>query len=415
MSSPIKPITSSTVGIEDLPPEMICTLFEHLIAEGSLKDLIACSMVNKRWHSIYAAFKLHRLVLTTPCVTESDYDPFYELVKWSYSDRRIEEAERCSPAMFIRLAEKPLLSNLRQLALCGDDLDFDLNELNHFQQLVHLEIVTHLAGEVRLNLPRLRVLAFHIYNDLCRLSIDCPLLSTLAYHAKTEHANLLDVKHPETIRRLETNSFGSELARFKSVECLVTYQCGAISEATLLSLPELRELHHIQDIECLLKYEFDNEVGTIDQVKRKLSKFVNEAKKLRGSVFRFTFSGFQLTNVNVDQIDFGVQVNEDETHESEYVCNEYIYMKNYHLIEPGALHFIRRVDYTRLLSHVTGEFPRCFSQKFTGIEEVEVTDVVKDPDHLLWFLKSLRFLRELELRNVKLSQEFYDQLPAAIR
>ena len=396
MSSSANP----TAHIEDLPLEMICELFEYLPP----KDLAACSMVNKRWHSIYAAFKLHRLAAI-------DYDPEYDLIKWHGSNRPIQEAERCGPAMFRRLAEKPLLSNLKHLILFGS-FKFDLNKLNRFRQLVHLEINIDLDEEVQLNLPKLKVLAFHCDNSRqhCALSIDCPELSTLAYYEHGQ-ANLLDVKHPETIRVLETNLVGQQLAPFKSVESLEAWEFKAISKATLLSLPNLRELRYDQDIEHLVCYEFDSAPGTVDRVKRTLSEFLGEAKKLRGSDFRFIFAGLQLTNVKADQIDFGLKVDEH----GEWVSNEYVYMKNYHLIEPDALDFVWLIDYTQLLSNVTGEFPRCFSQKFTGIEKVEVHGVVKDPDHLLWFLKSLRFLRELELRNVKFSQKFYDRLPAAAR
>ena len=393
----MSPPTKSTISIEDLPPEMISKLFEYLPP----KDLALCSMVNRRWHSIHATFKLHRLAAL-------DYQPFYELILWHNSNQPIQETERYSPAMFLRLVEKPLLSNLKHLALSGL-FKFDLNELNRFQQLVHLEIsLPYLAGKVHLNLPRLRVLAIYYTNEDCVLSIDCPELHTLLYYNHLPIENLLEVKHPETVSALKTNLVDQQLAPFKNVECLVATDFRAISKVTLHSLPRLKELRYDRDIEHLVEIEFEFEIGTIEEVKRRLSEFLNEAKKLRGRDFRFTFAGFNMANVNVDQIDFSLQ----ESSGRERVSNEYFYMKNYHLIEPGALHFIRHVNYTGLLRHVAGEFPRCFSQKFTGIKYVHVDDRIEDPDHLLWFLKSLRFLRSLKL-DVELSQEFYDQLPVA--
>ena len=385
-------MSSLTVCIEDLPSEMIRELFEYLPP----KHLAACSMVNRRWQSIYADFKLHRLVVT-------DHD--YSLNKWKDTNQPIREAERCSLAMFRRLAEKPLLSDLKYLVLDDYDPKSDLKKLNRFRQLVHLEIYKIDFDKVNLNLPRLKVLAFHHKNKKCALSIGCPELSTLAYKAR--HVRLLDVKQPETIKSLETNLVDPEwLAQFKSVECLITKQFEAISKATLQSLESLRELRFNGDIENLTNRLFER--VTIDQVKRTVSEFVDEAKRLGGSDFRFTFAGLQLTNVN--QIDFGVQVNEGGHYE--WVYNDYIYMKNYHLIKPGALQFIRQVDYTRLMS-VTGEFPRCFFQKFTDIKEVRAMAKVQDPDHLLWFLKSLRSPRRLDLGEEVQSQEFYDQLPAS--
>ena len=156
-----------------------------------------------------------------------------------------------------------------------------------------------------------------------------------------------------------------------------------ISKAILLMLPK----HYIKGIERVSEIVSCHGAGTVDRVKRTLSEFLNETKKLRGGDFRFTFAGFQLTKTMLDQIDFGVQI--DESTGRERVSTEYVYMKNYHLIEPGALQFVRSVNYNRLLNHVTGEFPR-FSQKFTGIKDVWATAKVKDADHFLLFLKSLR-------------------------
>ena len=390
-----------TTSIDDLPPEMISELFEYL----PLKDLAACSLVNKRWHSIFVSFKLHGLAVF-------DCHPFSSAPRmWFNSKQPIRETQRCDPAMFRRLEEKPLLSNLKQLALYGWTLNFELNKLGHrFPQLMHLQIkVNYLVENVNLNLPRLKVLALHFGDTSSPLSIDCPLLSTLSYNAWRGDANRLEVKHPETIRKLLMELVGQQLAPFKNIECLVTRQFETISKATLLSLSRLRELRYNVNIESAFWTEAHNGAGTADRLKRKLSEFLDEAKKLRGGDFRFTFAGFQLTKTMLEQIDFGVQVN---ARGEECVSNEYVYMKNYHLIEPDALHFVYRIDYNGLLSHSTGEFPCCFSQKFTDIQWVEATAKVQDADHFLSFLKSLRSLRRLELTNTGLGQKFYDQLPA---
>ena len=391
MSSPTKrmKLTHRTTCIDDLPPELLCMLFKYL----HVKDLAACSLVNKRWYSIYSVFKVRRLVATDSLVS-----------KWCGSDETIPVNEQCPPQTFCRLAEKPLLSNLRQLALCANEFKFDLNELNRFQQLVHLEIDIPFENKVNLKLPQLKILVFGYVNEHCALSIDCPLLRTLFYYAETEES-LLEVKHPESIRKLETNLLGPKLAQFKNVECLVTSEFRAINKDTLHSLPALKELRYDKHIELVFN-ELFIVGGMPDEVKQTLKEFRHEAK-LRGNDFRFNFAGFQLTKVNVDQIDFGV------SEPCKRVSNEYVYMKNYRLIEPGALPFIHRVDYHLLLSHVTGEFPRCFSQKFTGIRRVFVKKQVQDERQLLWFLKSLRSLRDLDLQGVRLSQEFYDQLPAS--
>ena len=414
--------SKSTVSIEDLPWEMIRELFKYLGTE----DLAVCSMVNKRWHSVYATIEVHRLAVIGRHV-DSVIEPLFpdpdrenlncELSKWKYQNRRIEGTERCRPSIFRCLAKQPLLSNLKHLLLSGQSSEFDLdNKLNRFKQLVHLEInIQWLTGNVNLKLPKLKNLVFHNSNTYYDLSIDCPELSTLVYPGERnpfrQEKSKLEVKNPETIRMLEADLVGPELDPFQNVECLVTRGFWAISRTTLLSLPKLRELRFNRDIEFLFRFFLHDGSDAVDRLKLTLSEFVDEAKRLRGADFQFTFSGLQVTNV--DQIDFALQAEVHEGRRRERVYRENVYMKNYHLIEPDALPFVRQVDYTRLLSCVTGEIPRCFSAKFTDIEKVEVHGVIEDADQLLWFLKSLRSLRRLRLEEIELGQEFYDQLPAA--
>lgn len=374
-------------------------------------------MVSKLWHSIYASLKLHRLAVIDLDVQQYSFG----YSKWYNSNRPIREAERCRPAVFCRLVEKPQLSNLSHLVLIGRPrqcpfyfgFSFDLNRLNGLN-LVQLEIDVYLVNHVYLTLPKLKVLAFHPQN-YCYLSVDCPQLNTLFYHndnwAGVE--NLLEIKHPETIRKLETNVFGSELKQFENVECLVTKRFGLICEDTLRLLPKLKRFHYIRNIEDLILVEsgwFGNEIGTVDQMKQIVTRFLADVKRLKGSDFLFSFYGFQLTaSVKLEQIDFGVHVNRDGRYER--VWNEYVYMNNYHLIEPGALDFINCVNYTGMLSQVNGALPHCFSQKFTGITCVSALTKVPDAKNFLCFLESLRFLRRLELLTTGLDQEFFDQLP----
>ena len=177
--------------------------------------------------------------------------------------------------------------------------------------------------------------------------------------------------------------------------------------ATLQSLPRLKKLHFNTDIDIAFRKFRSDEAGALDRMKRMLREFLGHVKQLKRTDLQFRFAGFELTKIKLDEIDFDVQVEEEQ----EIVSEEYIYLKNYHLIEPDALRFIKRVDYGRLV-HVTGEFPSCFSKKFTGIEAVRAeTEAVQDIRHFCWFLKSLKLLTTLEL-SCSLGQEFYNQLPA---
>ena len=416
-----------TTSIDDLPPEIISELFKHL----SLKDLAACSQVSKRWHLIYADFRLQRLVVT-------DYE-HHHIPKWFHSGRRVEEQQLCHPKVFRRLRTRPLLSNLKHLSLSGQFI-FDFEKLNRFRQLVHLEIDLDLEINLKYSsaffdvsdvsddsddseafngeawhfvLPRLQVLAFRQFNYRCRLSIDCPALSELSYGESS--CNLMDLKHPETIKKLATSKFDPNwLSQFKGVECLVARQFGAISKSTLLSLPRLKELHYDKSIADVIQLDFGNEVGALQRMSLALEEFVDGVKELRGDDFQFTFAGFRPTKTNMEAIDFGNQVIYYFGRVGEGVFDEYVYLKNYELIDPDCtLDFIGRLDYDRLVSY--GEIPNWIFQRFTGVWLVQVDGApVQDEAHFLWFLKSLRSPERLILRDVQLSQEFYDQLPACL-
>ena len=399
----MNPPTNATplTTIEDLPPELINELFRHLHP----RDLVICSMVNKRWHSIYTDFRSVDSLI--------ELCPFGHLAhRWYHSDRRIEEKELCDWKLLLRLLDRPLLLNLKRLAICAELPEFDLNKLNLFQQLVHLQIgesdcVAYFApNEVVLNLPKLEVLDLQISGELPSLVVDCPVLSVFVYEGF--HEEMFDLKHPETIRKLRGWMDGSKLAPFENVEYLDTLSFEAISRDTLQRLPKLKELRYVLSLGCSFLY--GHEVGTLDKEKLALRQFLDDVEMLRGSDFKFSYAGFPLTKTMLDQIDFGVRINKEG---KEVMAVEYIYTKNYHLFE--CLDFEGFIDYNFLLYIFSGQLPSCFFRKFTSICWLRAEGPVADADHLLWFLKSLGSVRRLQLTCTGLGQEFFDQLPVSAR
>ena len=395
-------MSSSLATIDDLPAEMIRELFKYL----SLKDLTACSIVNKRWNSIYTDFRVDSLVVTYRSESEPDFS------KWYNSNRRHSDSRKCPDKMFIRLLNRPLLSNLKHLSFCWyKPSEFDLNVLNKFSQLVHLELYADSQGKkVNLNLPMLNVLVIWHDDKLSLISVDCPRVKVLSYREgyPTPEQCKLEVKHPETIWKLDTNMFGPKLAPFKMVECLVTEIFQVISRDTLLSLPSLKELHFNKPIDAVLFPDYTILFDSLDRLKELLNEFLDDLQELKGPDFRFTFAGFQMTKWALKQMDFCIQEN------SQYprIFNELVYMKNQDLIDPDAsLDFVSCFDYSRLMQATGGEIPSWFFKRFTEIYRVETSAKIQDPEHFRWFLSSVRTLSVLDLENSELGQEFYDQLP----
>lgn len=397
----------TTTTIDDLPAEMISELFKQL----NLKDLAACSVVNKSWYKIYSDFKVTSLAA---------FQYPDRLRKWCYPDRNIEDKELCKAAIFFRLANKPLLSNLKHLFLCGYGPRIDLNMLNRFTHLVRLEIDIRIEKPINFNLPKLKVLAFHQLNMQSSLSVDCPALEVLVYREgplMIENRTLLEVKQPETIRVLDSDLFGSvRLAKFKNVNCLIARGFQMIGKDNLQSLPKLKEFHFKLCIENLFATHF-NQIGTLNRIKRKLTKFMDDVRVSKGDDFKFRFVGFPLTKTLLDQIDFNVKLVErhfvsGSSGYFEEVTNEYIYLKNYHLIDPDAsLDFINRLDYNCVIDIMAKKIPIGFLKKLTGLFEVKTKGAIQDANHFLSFLQSVGSLKSLSLDRSQLGQEFYDQLP----
>ena len=392
-------LTKPTATIDDLPAEMICELFKHL----NLKDLAACSMVNKRWNKIYSGFKVQRLFAIG--VSQK-----FHLHKWLSPFQLIRDEELVPLKLFGRLVDRPLLSNLKLLALDGYSCPFDLNKLNMFSQLIGLNIkIRYITDEnLHLSLPKLVLLTIHEFVGDCIVSIDSPQLNVLSVltYTKWPEKSPLEVKRPETIRKLVTNMVGSKLQPFKDVECLVTTNFEMISRETLRSLPGLKAFHYNQTI-VDHRFPWMDQVNTFDRMKRALSEFLDELRVLKRTDFEFRFAGLRLTTLA--EIDFGMQLERGR----ELIFNEYVYMKNYQLIDANApLDYITVLDYNRLMSYkLTEKFPSCFFKKFPRIVRIEARGAVGDQVHFLWFLGSVSLLRSLRLFCPRLGQEFYDLLP----
>lgn len=76
----------------------------------------------------------------------------------------------------------------------------------------------------------------------------------------------------------------------------------------------------------------------------------------------------------------------------------------------GTLDFITSLDYSHLMSNVTGELllQEVPSHPKFGYQTIHLSGAVQSETHLLWFLKSLRLLKYLD--GSQFGQKFYDQL-----
>ena len=379
-----------TTTIEDLPPEMIGELFKNL----PLKDLIACSLVNKRWHSIFNDFKVHDLAVQDMVLVGIN--------KWTFPCSPFLDHELCDLNLFNRFARRPQLSNLNRLALLCDG-PVSTNQLIQFSRLQHLEI--HTPGPT-LNHPNLEVLVIHKRNS-DPLTINSPKLRVLAYE---EEQDLIRVVHPATIKKLDTDMLAPKLKQFLNVECLVTWDMNAINKATLQSLPSLKKLHFDLDIQDAFSLFSTNQTGSsLARMKRKLNKVLESAQRRAG--FEFQFAGFDATEIMANRIEFDVQrvQGQDET-----VFNESVYLRNFDRIQPNVLTFVRNLNYNLMMRNAAedqaGHLPAGFFEKFAGLDLVDAGGVIQNEQHFRWFLESARPLVTLYLNGSQLGVDFFGDL-----
>lgn len=379
-----QPTTSQpTTTIDDLPIEMICEIFQHL----PLSCLLNCKRVNRRWYSIVDAFKVRRLTV--------------------YDDEEFEgPADPCHPDLFAHLAHSVLLSGLMYLRL-EHQPDVYLGKLNSFRQLKELVIGFDLSDirQLNLDLPNLRRLKVHYTNGHCRISLDCANLQEL-YYLEHEDVDLLDIRHPETVRTLQSTFHGAKLARFKAIEFYEVFcydnSYRLFEESTALDLASLRTVAFNGNLRRLLQENHFTRPGDEWTLLRSiLSTFDKRRQESRRSDLVVYFAGVRLTSETIAYL----AVDEDE------LADEFL-MKNYAHLQK-ELPFVTEISYSRLMS-LTDELPADYFERFCGIERICVRGPVKDAEHFTWFLKKLNeknpIFEELDLQDPGLPQSFYDQL-----
>ena len=426
-----------TATIEDLPPELVLEIFK-LFDLNQPKDLKACSMINKRWHALYVSFSANHLAALQNFERRSEWIP-----------RKPANADTIGLDLFTLLSHQdpvPLISKIKSLLLSGQAFEQPPRGpvLNCFKSLKNLQIDFALMGtkEFIIRLPNLVFLAFHHTNNSCPVKIDCPNLNTLLYPNEPVDLSLLTLIHPETIIKLATNMELDKLRRFTNVRRLVTMNMQLIDQDTLTKLPRLSVLHLNSPIPAILEDEVENAkllreraeqhnraVGLEDvqgpfdedrvehpmqealvRVKAILNVFMAKVKEAKRPII-FRFAGFRLDLKKLEEIDFGVHI---DLNGEESASIEYIYMKNYHLLERDSLDFLRHINYNKVID-IIPEIPKCFAEKFTGVEEVRASAGNVREDRLIAFLEKMPKLKKFHLiASDRFSQTFYDRLPDAV-
>lgn len=408
--------------INDLPPEML----QEILRPLRLIDLIELKLVCKLWNELISRMKINRLFVDADLLTRE---------RWYYTNRP-STGDVCCPDLFVAHCKQPMLSNLKYLRLdyeVWDNqakkmkvIDFDPNEINHFRQLIQLDIEHYEAGPLELRLPNLEILSMNWYHNKnpggCSFAlsfdlfqqltnfipfinlhhtvyVDCPKVRILGYCEFSENDNLR-LESYELIRMLDSPILGAKLARFRNLEVLrcTEYDQGFLDRSTLLNLPKLKVIYS--------GIGFGNyDIGNFQpDVLQRLKEFMRQKRILRRDDLKVYFAGVLLIDEDLADIDFGLEQREGR----DFISPEQLYMKHYHRLQ-DQLDFVVNVDYSRLFSLVD-VLPDDYFHRFLNLKGVKAFCPLNER-HFLAFLRQIYSLEWFSIYNSDLSQAFFDCLP----
>ena len=350
-------------------------------------ELTSLRSVCKLWNELVSVMTICRLIVDGNLESKE---------KLFHSNRPHRKCEVCHPNLFIAQCKRPTFLNLTHLVLgnkfCDDSMCFDCNRLNVFNRLVHLEIHCEMTNHLGLHLPNLEILLLGKNYDRI-VMLDCEKLRVLSYWWP-EH--LLNVRHPETIRVLESDMSSAKLAEFKGLEQLkctnnyFEYNYSSINIAKLISLKKLEVLYYT--------------VCDVNDLREDLEQIMRQKQRLGRSDLMVYFSGLRLIEEDLSDIDFELKKDDNEN-----LSIEQTYLRHYGRLQEQMLDE-QHVNYSDLFDAVD-VLPEDYFRRFSNLRHVtaRVSSPV-DEQHFATFLRQIYCLQQLKLYGWNLSQRFFDSL-----
>lgn len=392
--------------ITSVPPEIVCEILGHL----SLGELVEKKRTCKLWNELICSqLKVTRVVVGSyidKCL------PWYQTPL-----RPVDEyLEKCNPNLFVSQWHRSILSHLKYLRLDVGDISkarLELNELNVFSGLLHLEVDHWKAWgdeQVELTLAKLEILKFVRYDSAGKgkLMIDCPRLQVLSWDC--EKHETIEIKSPEAIRTLDIKHNVLKLYQFENLRSLkYRGEMRFVNVAMIEQLPNLKELYLYGALNSLY-YDMED----LEAMTHFLRQLLSYRRKARRLDLRMFFLGVEIIDERlVDNLDF--RMVQYGVRSPSKLSFEHLYFGSYPAdckpnLQDHELDFVQVANYNTLMDLV-GSLPGDYFQRFWNVRELISRGTIRDPQHFTSFLKRLEFVRELTLLYPSLEQTWFDRLP----
>lgn len=377
-------------ALDQLPIEVYQMIFEYL----DLIEISNCRLVSKKLNEFVKTFRVRELSFY-----DSDWDRRHF---WFYDGNPIYPCNSLSGSKVSILNSTSIdLQYLKRLRFGIVEDEFDLEVVNKFENLVHLELdFEYNAGgwseesEIKkLKLNSLKHLFLHFESPIF-IKFDTPKLDSFVLDYKGDEVDQLtetiQFATPCNVKELYT--FGLLLNELpKDFGGLKHLQCDRLMDLDLDYI--LKTFPDLEVLEILLdKERFEEDYNDA------LAQILREKARLRPSL-KVCFEGFLLSDSKVIE---------------SYAKKSQLTLMIKHYSSLVDTNNLLELDYNELMSFTKNGYPIGFLdlQPFTRICSVFVNDMIDDSNCLLNFLLNCINLCHLQLTNCSLGIEFFDQLPS---
>ena len=361
--------------MNELPNELIQLIFNHV----DLIDLVKnCKLVQKRWIRLIDAMKFDELIINFNKFSTNHWFYFYKSINAKY-------IVQCNmPKCFKSLSFKNHYVRLKRLKIDCLLNDFDIEQLNFFSKLEHLQILSFLEldEDKKLILSNLKILKLSMCSNY-KLTIDAVKLEVL----NCNHLFQIQLAHANSIRQLEIENNFESLNGFCNLEILKIHSLLEPDEDAISKLPNsIKELH------------YDQTFNSIDLTrKRFFINLIQEQKQFKQlNELKLYFDGVELeAGKAFDDYHFNFEILE-------------LHHRNYGRLADSLTSYSYFI-YNNLMNAYNHSIPTNFFNKFINIQHLTAFKI-KNQNQFLNFLKNCSNLKELHLDCTSLDQTFFDQL-----
>lgn len=379
----------------NLPVELWTLIFENYL---SIQDLVNCRLVCRRWHSIVKCLNINSLVIY------DNHPPKY-CEKWFGTNNEIDRIHSFkiiknyeSPTINL---DKTIFSKTKKLCFYFARIKIQIHTLiNSFKCLEQLELVEFdNLGTTKcdLILPNLQILNFDNSFFEHKTNFCFPKLTNLRIinSRYPYQVNRIEIRYPESIVEFICKKFNND--QVKKMKNLQSFYCGKMNQVDDDLLAVLTKLETIY---------FTGEKNVLNNLIRQKKLYKrNDLKLLYGGINMKMKDLIDFTSIHrLDNKDLKMDQN----------CIEFI-SKNYGMVAE-TLPFLCEIYYDSL-ENSFDSIPSDLGLRLTDLHTVHIVKLVKHPDQpnrFLASLKSLGKIKNLDIKNSSLNQEFFDQLPHSL-